>query len=200
MTQFHIILQTPPAHLGGDHMLHTTQAFDYAKVYIAAKHKRPQGRHQLTGGFRVARHRAGLDQGIALPVPPLILVILFQGGEIVHQGAALAIGSQAHIHPKHKALRSHLVQGIDYRLPHLGEKLLVTDRLGIAVSLARFRESENKIDIGGYIELARTQLAHSQHDQLLSLSAMPPHGRTKTLFQGCLREQQCLGNRRLRQQ
>ena len=200
VSQLDVVFQPAPAHLAGDHLLHAAQALDDPEIHVAAKHEGSQGGHQFRNAVLRTGNRARLDQGVALPVPPLVLVVLFQGGEIVHQGTALAVGPQAHVHAEYKAFRGHLVQGLDHRPAHPGEELLVAQGFALAIGLTRLRKGEDQVYVRGHVELPRPQLAHGQHDQFLALTADPTPGHAETPLQFRLAGSERLGDAGLRQQ
>ena len=164
-----IILQTPAAHLAGNHSLHITQGLNHAEINITAEDKWPQHSAQLAGiNTIVIAHDARFHHRIALPVAPLLLVIIFQRGKAQHQRAAVAKRAQAHIHAVDKAILGGLIQHLNQALSETGKKLRVIQLATAAAGGAVLRPGENQIDVGGEIQLAAAELAHAKDQQRLS--------------------------------
>src|SRR6056297_23698 len=178
-----VVIESPARHLRHKHALHPAQTVDHAKVDIAPEHEGAQHAHEPGAIGCTAGDRPRLDQRIALPVATLVLVVLLQRSKIVDQGTALPVGTQAHIHPEHKAISGHRVQGVDHRTPQPGEKLFVTQGLALTVRLPRLAKRKYQVDIRRYIEFARAQLAHGDHDKRLPLTGTPADRSAKALYQ-----------------
>ena len=200
MPQFYIVLQPSATDFGVDHPLHATQTFYRAEVHIAPIDEWAQQRRQLGGLLRVACHGPRLDHGIALPIPPLVLIIALKRSETVHQGAAFTVRTQTHIHPKHKTLGSNLIEGTDHSTPYLGKEFLIADRVFFTVGLTGLWVNKYQINIGGDIKLLCPELAHGQHNQLLGLTTVSSYGHTVPVLQRGLRNSQGLCDSRLGQQ
>ncbi len=90
-----VIGQVLARHLGGDHRLHRAQAFQRAVVEVAAIDERPQRLQQARAGIEIARHRARLLPGVALPIAALALEIGLHRGERQRDAAGAAERAQA---------------------------------------------------------------------------------------------------------
>ena len=163
-----VVLQSPTAHLTGDHSLHVTQRLNHAEINIAAEDKRPQHGAQLAGvNAIVIAHDSRFHHRVALPVAPLLLVIILQRGKAQHQRAAVAKRAQAHINAVDKAILGGLIQHLNQALPEAGKKLGVVQLATAAARGAMLRPGENQIDVGGEIQLAAAELAHPEDQQRL---------------------------------
>ncbi len=169
--QFDVVLQAAPPHFTGDHALHVAQRLDDAEIDIATEHERPQRFAQLlaVGVFRTA-HQARLHHRIALPVAPLLLIVVFQRREAHHQWAAVAERPQPHIDTIDEAVDGLLIQRLDQPLAQAGEELGIVQLAPPALGLAVFRVGEDQIDIRREIQLATAQLAHAEDQQRLRLA------------------------------
>ena len=145
--EFDVVMQAATRDLALDHRLHIAQRLNGGKVQIAAVGKRPQAGHQALICRFVTGNAARLDQRVALPVPALVLVVLFHGVEADHQRPALAIGSQPHIHAKHKAVGGARIQGLDQTLPKANKEFLIVDAARATRCAARFGIAENQVDV-----------------------------------------------------
>ena len=70
-----------------DQLLHGAQRFNRRKIEVAPINKGPQQVEQLRAHDLITRNNAGLDHGVTLPIPALILVVLLQRIETQHQRA-----------------------------------------------------------------------------------------------------------------
>ena len=113
----------------------------------------------------VTGHNPRFYHGIALPVPPLILVIGLQRSETQHQCPTLTIGAKAHIHAENEAVGGDLVQRLDQSLTQADKKLLVINGSAPATSFALPREREDEINIRRDVKLVPSQLPHTQNNQ-----------------------------------
>src|SRR5690606_10959987 len=120
----------------------------------------------------IAGYHPRLDHGVALPVTTLALVVLLQRIEAEHQGATVAVGTQAHVDPEHEAIHGDLVQQPDQLLPDPGEELLIRQTAPPTLRLALGRKREDQFDSRGQVQLLRTQLALSQYYHVLLLSLL----------------------------
>ncbi len=91
-TSLDITHQTLSLHLSVDHRLHPPQGFKGTEVEVLAIGKRSQHRHQPTARRPITSDHPRLDHCVALPIPPLGLVILFHGIEVEYQCTALTVG------------------------------------------------------------------------------------------------------------
>lgn len=86
-----------------DQLLHGAQRLDGGEVQVAPIDERPQHAEQLLACLLVAADHPRLDHRVALPVAPLVLVVLLQRGEAVDQRSAGAVGTQAHVDAEDEA-------------------------------------------------------------------------------------------------
>jgi hypothetical protein len=170
-------------HLLLDQLLHGAQRIDGGKIQIAAVHEGPQQAEQLSARGLVAGHDPGLDHGVAFPVAALILVILFEGIEAEYQGPRRAVGAQAHVDAKDEAVDGDRVQRLDQPLAQADEEFLVVQRALGAFGLAAFGVGENQVDVRRQVQFDGAELAHAEHDHLLSLAAAPALGGAELLAQ-----------------
>ena len=166
-------------HLLLDQQLHRTQRFDGGEIQITAINEGPQHFQQFGTRGLIATHHARLDHGVALPVTPLILVVLLQRIEAEHQRTAGTIGAQAHVGAEHEAVDGDRIQCLDQLLPQTNEELLIIQRTLDALGLATFGIAEDQVDVRRQVELVRTELAHAEDHHMLRLAAAPAHRRTE---------------------
>ncbi len=84
-TQLDIRSHALAPHFLLDQLLHGAQRFDGGEIKVAPIDERPQHFQQLLAGLLVATDDTRLDHRVALPVTPLVLVVLFQRVEAVDQ-------------------------------------------------------------------------------------------------------------------
>ena len=116
----------------------------------------------------IAGHDSGSDQCIALPLPTLLLEIVFQGIKMHNQRSVFPVGPQAHVHTEHEPVGGWLADDLNELAAKAGEKIIRADRLRGTACMTGFRVSEDKIDIGGEIKLLCAQFAQTQDDQALN--------------------------------
>ncbi len=106
------------------------------KVQVTPVNERSQHLLQLRARHLIAGHYARLDHRVALPVAPLILVILLQCIKAQHQRAGRAVRPQAHVDAEHETVDGHRVQRLDKTLAETNEKnsWLSSDRFTPTVS------------------------------------------------------------------
>ena len=107
----------------------------------------------------------GFDERIALPVPPVQNIILFQGGEARRQRPAVAKWPQAHIDPIDETIVRGFVEDGDEALAQTVKEFLMGQRARAALRFATGPIGKNKIDVGRKIKLATAQFAHGDHHQ-----------------------------------
>ncbi len=129
-------------------LLHGAQRFDSGEVQIAAVDERSQHIEQLRTGHLIAGHDARLDHGVTFPIAALVLVILFQRIEAEHQRAGRAVGPQAHVDTKNKAVSRGFINDGDQLLTEPVEKITVWHRAA-TLRFPAFIVGKNQIDIGG---------------------------------------------------
>ncbi len=173
--EFQMLIEFAPRHLPGDQRLHVAQRLEYAEVEIAPIHERA---HEF-----LIRRRVGfqpndgpcLDPGVALPIAAMLLQVIFERSQARHQRTAFAEWPQAHVHAKHEPVLVPRIEQPNEFTAEPGEIFFVFD-LARPIGLARLREQEHEVDVGGEIQFAPAQLTHAQHDQrhLLALRAARP--------------------------
>src|SRR5690606_36988952 len=136
---------------------------------------------QFPAGLLVAADHPRLDHGVALPVAPLVLVILFQRAEAHHQRAGGTVRPQAHVHTEDEAIYGWRIQRLDKTLPKADKKLLVIQRAARSGGFATFRVAEDKVDVRRQVEFVGAQLAHAEYNHLL-LATAPAPGRHAELL------------------
>ena len=163
-----VVFQPATAHLTGDHPFHITQGLDHAEVDIATEHERAQHGAQLVGVSVVAvAHDPRFNHRIALPVAPLLLVVILQRGKAQHQRSAVAKRAQAHVHAVNKTVLRRLIQRLNQTLTEAGKELGVVQLATAAARGAVLGPGKNQVDVGGEVQLAAAQLAHPQNQQRL---------------------------------
>ena len=151
---------------------------DRAKIQVFAKNKGlRQARQFRFRGCRCRSDHARFDPCVAFPFAPLADQIFFQRGEAHHQGAAVAVGAQAHVHAEHITVSGRLVNDADQTPTQAREKFVIAQRAIIVLFMglacfAVFGINKNQIDVGRHIELAATQFPHADDQQLLGCLAM----------------------------
>ena len=124
-TQLDIVFEPLSAHLPANHGLHATQGLERAEIDVLAVHEGAQRLHEHLTRPLIARHHPGLDHGVPLPIPPLVLIVGFQSSKTQRQRATLAIRPETHVHPEHKTICRNLVQSLDQPLAKANEELLI---------------------------------------------------------------------------
>ena len=149
--------------------------FNGAEVQVAAVNEGSDGVQQGVAGGQVPGAGPCLDEGEPLPIAANGFIVRFHGSAMHHQRAALAVGAQAHVHPKDEAICSDFVQRLDQALAHAQEELLVGPSGGRS---PRFAVAEDQVDVRGQVEFPPAQLAQRQHKQALRFCAGFSSGRT----------------------
>ena len=109
-----IVCQASAAHFTGNHPFHVTQRLNDAEINVAAEDERAQHGAQFVGVHAVViAHDPRLYHRVALPVAPLLLVIIFQRRKAQHQRAAVAKWAQTHIHAVDEAILRRLIEYFD---------------------------------------------------------------------------------------
>ena len=187
-TELDVALQALAFDLAGDQRLHPAQRLEGAVIQIAPVDERVQHLEQAFARGMVAGYHPGLDQGVALPLAAMGLVVIFQGAERGDQRAGIAERTQPHVDPVDEPLRGDFGQQLDQPLPEAAEEVLVV-QAALTVGLSFGRIGEDQVDVGGEVQLAAAQLAHAQHHQPLGLSgriarrAVAPAQRLERLLQ-----------------
>ena len=159
---------------GVDLPLHGVDVGDGREIQIFA----PDVGRQLAkdGGARgdVAGHRAGLDEGGALPVLAEALVVVERslGGDRERRGAG--IGPQAQIGAEHIAVAGALREQAHEIAREAHEERLHLEA-GAQADAGEVVE-DDEVDVGGVVELEGTVLAHAQHDVAVGAVAQPIAG------------------------
>ena len=183
--QFDVAVPPAPADFSHDTPLHVAQAADGAVIHVAPVDKRPQAGLQGFDDLGATGDRARLDQRVTLPVPPPLppLIVRLERRVAVRQGAAVAVGPQAHVDTEHKTLGIDGVEAGDERAPHPGEELFIAEPAPAAPGHPRLRVGKHQIDIRGQVQLVPAELAHGQHYQFLTPTGLGAHGHAELLFQ-----------------
>ncbi len=111
--------------LGADLAVHGADGIDDAKIEVAAEDEGPHDGVERGNVFRLARHGARLDPGIALPFAALHDQVLLHHAQAGGQRARVAVRAQGHVHAEGKAVLRDLGQGGDQFLAHANEKLMI---------------------------------------------------------------------------
>ncbi len=172
-TQLDIVFQPLAPDLGHNHAFQFPQCIDCPEIHIAPVNEWPQHLHQITALFRLGPHDTGLDHGITLPGPAMLLVIIFQRGKACHQRTGITERPQPHIDPVDLAIGCLLMQGIDQLLPETGKERLIIQFTAPALGITTFRVGKNQVNIGRKVKLAAPQLTHTENQHLLWLTAFP---------------------------
>lgn len=170
--------RTPPG-LFADLTMQRADGAYHAEVEIAPVDERFDERIELRGETlgRLAlapRYEAPLDPGVALPLAPLHVEVLFEHAKAAHERTRIAVRPQAHIHAKYVAVGRLLREGADQAAPQPREEFLRRDRRPrTARRLAFVLVDEDEIDVGRNVQFAATELAHAEHAkrELLPLGA-----------------------------
>ena len=162
-----VAFQALARHLLGDHQFHGAQGLEGAEVEVAAVDERLQPTQQVFPRRPVACHRARLDPGVAFPVAPLFLVVALQGVKAHDQGAVVAEGAQAQVHPEDEPVGRRVADDLDQLAGQAGEEIVVRHRPVGPAGFAGAGIGEDQIDVRGEVELAGPELAQPQdHERL----------------------------------
>src|SRR5690606_26551290 len=156
LPQLYVLTHALALHLAIDQAFHIAQRVYHAEVNVLAIAKRLQQLTQfltqsLTMGFAFTtdhRQSARLDHGVALPLAPLGLVVVFHGIKIQSESAALPVGTQTHVHAKHKAADGGGIKAANQPLTEFDKKILVAERATRMICVTGFGKGKNQIDIG----------------------------------------------------
>ena len=130
-----------------DHGLHAAQRLNGTEVDIAAKYKRPTDLFQLLTVAAIRVNNPCLEHGVTLPVTSLLLIIIFQRGEMADNRPAVTEWAQTHIHPEHLPVSGDLMQGSDKLLRQPLEPDLMF-KATPGVSFTRLGISKNQVNVG----------------------------------------------------
>ena len=166
----HAVLHTLAGHLLLHHRLERAQRLQGPEVDVTPVHERTQPLQQLRRQHQVAAHRAGPDEGVALPVAAVGLVVLFERIEAQHQRPLSAERTQPHVDTVDEAVRGRLAEHPQELAGELEEEAVVVDASPAPLGLSVFGEGEDEVDVGGEVQLARAELAERQDDELLGLT------------------------------
>ena len=163
-----VIFQPPATNFTRNHPLHIAQRLDHTEVDITAEDEWAQHGAQFIDITTVGiAHDPRLDHRVALPVAPLLLVIIFQRRKTQHQRAAVAKRTQPHVHPIDKTILGRLIQNLDQPLSHACKKLRVIEFAASPLGRAVLRPGKDQIDVRRKIQLTAAQFAHAQNQQRL---------------------------------
>ena len=100
----HVVFQAVLRDFGIDQRLHVAHRLQRAEIEIAPEYEGPRDGVQRLEIARITVDHAALDQRIPLPVPPMHLVIVFEGAETGGQCTAVAERAQPHVDAIHEAV------------------------------------------------------------------------------------------------
>ncbi len=164
-----------------DQLLHGAQRLDGGEVQVTPVDEGSQHLQQLFSGLLVAADDPRLDHGVALPVAPLILVVLLQRIKAVDQRPGRAVRTQTHVDAEGEAVDGDDVQCLDQPLAKADEEFLIVQRALGADGLAALRIAEDQVDVGGQVQFMCAQLAHAENHHVLRIAAAPAGGHAELL-------------------
>ena len=164
-TELDVVSHVLFRHFATDLGVQFAHRIDRAEIEILAKDKRMADLVQLV--VAAAGQRSRLDPGIALPFPALGDQVVLQHLERAHQRAGIAVGPQAHVHPKHLAVFRDIGDRVDQAASETGKEFEVRDRAR-PVRIPVFGKYEYQVNVRRHIQLASAELAHADHDQFLT--------------------------------
>ncbi len=167
--QLEVVFEVAALHFGLDHALHLAQALERTEVEVTAIDEGPQAVEETRALHQVTRHRAGLDPGVALPIAPFALEVVFHRGKRLHQPPDLPEGAQAHVHAPSHAIGGDLGKQLDELLAGALEPVAIVQRAR-AIALPGLGEGEHQVDVGRKIQLATAELAQREHHQALLMA------------------------------
>ena len=100
------------------------------------------------------------------------LVVLLQRIEAEHERPLGAERAQPHVHAVHEAVGGRFAEHLHQLACELEEEAIVVDAAPAALGLSVLGEGEDEVDIGGEVQLARSELAERQDDELLGLAGL----------------------------
>ena len=167
--------------------LHVVNIGESREIQMLAPDEGRDFRHQRLAGPGVAGAGPRLDHGGALPGPAVPLVVMQRRG---HRDRHLRRGwirPQPQIDPEHVAVAVALLQDPRKRLGDAHEEGL---RLDVGRQRPRFGiEEHDQVDVAGIIQLARTHLAHGEHDEAAVVLGRIDTGRHQPAALGLLPQQ-----------
>ena len=166
-----VVIQPLAQHFIFNQPLQFAQAVDGIEVEIAPVDERREAGQQPASGLQVAGDGPRLDQGVALPLAAVDLVVVLHRRKAGGGGAGAAEGSQHPVDTVDKPVGRALGQQAGEALHHLGEKAAGIQRAR-AVGLALGGKGEDQVDVAGKIELAPAELAHAENHRLNALPAL----------------------------
>ena len=159
--------------LVADLLVQLPQALEHAVVEVAAvdegRDQAAQRQCSAARHGRARRHDAALQPGEALPLAPLHLEVLLQHRQAHDRRAAHAVGAQRQIDTEHEAVVGGVADQREQPLGDEAEVLVEAHRalaVGAAGGVAVVLVHVDEVDVGGHVELARTELAHADDPQL----------------------------------
>ncbi len=136
---------------------------DRREVQMTAPEERPELRQEMLAIGDVARDRARLDEGGALPVLPGALVVGERRQHRERRRRRGGVGTEPQIRAEGVAVLGALVHEAHEVAGEPREKLMRA--LPPAIAHALGIEQHDQVDVAGIVELARAQLAHAEHDE-----------------------------------
>ena len=151
--------------LGIDALLQPCEAVEHAVVVVAPVDEGAQDRGDGLAVGLAAGDDAGLDHRVLLPVAPVELVILLEGGVAEHHRAGFAPGTQAQVHAVDEAVLGGVVEAFHQLARNPGEELGMAE-FAEALEFAFLAIGADQVDVGAEIQLVAAKLAHADHIQL----------------------------------
>ena len=155
--------------------MHFLQSLDRAVIDISTVDKWPDILDKPGAGLEVTSYRPGLDQRIPLPVPPLPLVILLQGGQAGGQWARISKRPKPSINTEAKAVTGDFREAGDDS-PRQAGKELVIGHASTAIADSCLRVAENDVYIRREIEFTAAELAQANNEHALRTAIFAPRG------------------------
>ena len=180
-TQLDIRSHALAPHFLLDQLLHGAQRLDGGEVQVTPVDEGSQHLQQLLAGLLVTTDDPRLDHRVALPVAPLILVVLLKRIEAVDQRPGRAVRTQTHVDAEGEAVDGDGVQCLDQPLAKADEEFLIVQRALGADGLAALRIAEDQVDVGGQVQFMCAQLAHAENHHVLRIAAAPAGGHAELL-------------------
>ena len=175
-TVLHAVLHALAGDLLLHHRLQRAQRLKRAEVDVAPIHERAKPLEQLRREHHVSTDCAGSDERVPLPVAAMRLVVLLERVEAEHERPLGSERSQAHVDAIDEAVRGRLAE-YPHELPReLEEEAVVVDTAPAALGPSVLGEGEDEIDVGGEVQLAGTELAEREDNELLGFAGEPDRG------------------------
>ncbi len=148
--------------VGVDLALDGMHVGDRRVVHVLSPH---EGLHLLQeglGGFHIAGDRARLDHGRALPVLAPALVVGQGALDRDHERRRSGVGTQPEVGAEDVAVLCAIREDADEPPGQSREQVRRIERIADRRSFGI--DEQDQVDVGGEVELARAELAHSEHD------------------------------------